>query len=66
MKVVGKEGFVKTCVKHSTMEEDVGTTRRLERRKGIAVLGLFHVTPEDGLINVYIECFYCFNLVILA
>ena len=28
MKKVGKEGVVKTYVKHSTMKEDIGTTRK--------------------------------------
>ena len=33
----------RTWVKHSTMKEDIGTIRRLKRRKRIVELGLFRI-----------------------
>ena len=57
MKEVGKKGVVKTCVKHSTMKEDIGTTHRLKRRKDIVVLGFFRINFSCTLLTIakYIE-----------
>ena len=48
MKDVGKE----RVVKHSAMNEDVGTTRRLKRRKGIVVIGLFWINFSCTLLPI--------------
>ena len=37
------EGIVETCVKDLTIKEDIGTTHRLKRCKGMVLLGLFRI-----------------------
>ena len=54
------KGVVKACVKHSIMKErereeggeDIVTIRRLKRRKGIVVLGMFRIDSSCTLLPI--------------